>query len=150
MQSLVADEEPAPAVHGAAGRPDELAAVEAVTAEVAVVSAIQVAHGDPNAPGGFFLAAADNVEAVIFTRNSIHRVVETLAFHDRHAQGAVIDQEIGPLCSCHKAPRFKVLPEAGQKAGSQIGFKSRVNPGSSESPEIDSGASSISTGTSGR
>ena len=85
VQLFVADVEASLAVHRAAGGPDELAAVQTVAAEVAEVSAIGVAHGDADAAGGLFLAAADDIETVIPPHGGIHRVIEAPALHNRHA-----------------------------------------------------------------
>ena len=102
MQPLVADEEAPLAVRRAAGRPDELPAAETITAEVAKITALSIADGDANAASGLFLAAADDVEAVILPHGGIHRVVESLALHDRHAHGVGVFQSFRFLCSGHK------------------------------------------------
>ena len=161
VQLLVAYEEAALAIRCAAGGPDELAALVTVASKVAEVAALGVAQGDADAPSGLLLAAADDVETVFVTHGSVHRVVEALAFHHRHAHGVGVFQSVWfsalwsylelPYSTSHLRERVRVRAAGPvQKPGSQMNCRFRVKPGSSGSPDRDTGASSISTSAPGR
>src|SRR5215831_16854444 len=83
VQVFVGDVDMALRIHRAAAQPDELTIALTIGPEGAVILAVEVAHGDPNAPIDALERAVQDVQAVVGANHAVARIVKSPPFHRR-------------------------------------------------------------------
>ena len=94
VQVFVGDVDVALRIHRAAARPDELTIALTIRPEGAVIRAVQVAHGDPDAPINAFERAVQDVQVVVVANHGVARIVKSPPFHRRQPDCQAIRKEI--------------------------------------------------------
>jgi hypothetical protein len=98
MQVFVGDVDVALRIHRAAGRPDELTIALTIRPERAVILAVQVAHGDPDAPIDAFERTVHDVQAVVVANHGVARIIKSPPFHRRQPDRQAIREESSLYC----------------------------------------------------